>query len=128
MKTIHLPPFSTAAFIDELRAAGATLSLQPEGPRVRWNDCPITVAVLEELKSRRGEVVEILEREKRDATPVALGEARALVDRLRLAGHSIALNEDGQTVRVIPRPDEQTVARLKEHKAAIVRLLSSEQP
>lgn len=126
MKTIHFPPFSTAAFCDEIRAAGATLSLVDGAPRIRWNELPPTVRLLEELKSRRGEIVEILQRERADATPVALGEAVAFLAALRLR-YRVELNGDKVTVRGSDPMDERTAARIRELKPALVRLLEAGQ-
>jgi len=56
---------------------------------------------------------------------LALAEAVELLTRLRAAGFTFALN--GETVTVSPRPDEQTARRLRDSKAAIVRLLEREQ-
>lgn len=124
---VHVPAFSAAALVDEMREQGATLRLEGGVPKVRWGALAPTPALIEELARLRADIIALLEQEKRDVTPVPLGEARALVDAVRTAGATIAL-VDGK-VRVT-RPDlllAATIERLKQNRDAVVRLLEREQ-
>jgi hypothetical protein len=66
------------------------------------------------------------ERRKPDES-LPLGAASELLGRLRALGHVFTLNRETGTISVSPRPDEQVAQRLREHKAALVRILAAEQ-
>ncbi len=56
---------------------------------------------------------------------IALGEAVTLLAALRVRGNTVELNGDKVTVRG-PALDEPTIARCRELKPALVRLLEAE--
>ena len=122
----------------------------------RLNGVPVTDELLQELRTRRAAIVEILQREQTPPTtqtpPLAsrffgglsermeagrrspdesfpLAEARRLVDTVRGAGLTIALvEEDGRvSIRGTGKLDEQIASRCPEQKSAIVRLRAQEQ-
>jgi hypothetical protein len=124
MKTIHLPPFSTAAFLDELRAAGVKVRLEAGQPRAKFTDeCPLTIGILEAMKERRAELIAIMEAERAEVDPVATAAASALLDGLRARGFAVKLAGEQVQVRGGGALDEETVARLKGYKGTIIRLL-----
>lgn len=58
---IHIPPFSTAALLDELRGAGVHVRLEGGEPRAKFTEtCPATPGIVQELRGRRAEIIEIL--------------------------------------------------------------------
>ncbi len=59
---------------------------------------------------------------------IALGAASELLARLRVAGYVFTLNPGTETISVAPRPDEQIAQRLRDNKAALVRILAAEAP
>jgi hypothetical protein len=69
---------------------------------------------------------ERIERERRKPDEaIALGEASALLAALRLR-YTVTLEGDKVSVRGSTPPDEQTCARIRELKPALMRVLESE--
>ena len=127
MRTVHVPAFSGHSLVTEMREAGASFRLEDGVAKVRWNTCVATPALVDELARLRADIIAILEAEREEATPVPLGEARALVETMRAAGFTIALEHGRVRLRGTGTPLDDTAQRLKANRDAIVRVLAHEQ-
>lgn len=138
---INLPPFSSAAFLDDLRGAGVGLRLDADGRLiVRFNQITSTPALVEAIQRHRADLIRMLTDEKTpkpENTPDLKKQFEGLSDRIerrrraeallvavRASGSTVTLSEGVITVR--PRPSEAMAALLVASKPALLALLRAE--